>query len=79
MTDVAYVLVVCAYNWENLGYVNNSLTQLLMVDNTFSPVGTIPFGIWNFKGLEFTTHYGQFYNRLATATHARIIYRPDSK
>lgn len=63
MSDVAYVLVVCAYNWNNLGYVNTSLTQLVMVDNTFNPVESIRFGEWNFKGLQFTTHYGQFYNK----------------
>ena len=63
MVDVAYVLVVCAYNWKNWGCINTSLTQLLMVDNTFNPVDTISFGIWNFKGLTFTTHPGQWYNQ----------------
>lgn len=62
MSDVAYVIVVCAYNWENMGYVNNSLTQLGMVDSHFNPVDAIPFGEWDFKGLHFTTYYGQWYN-----------------
>lgn len=62
MADITYVLVVCAYNWKNLGYVDTSLTQLLMVDHTFSPIESIPFGRWNFKGLQFTTHPGQWYS-----------------
>ena len=62
MADVAYVLVVCAYNWKNLGYVNTSLTQLMMVDNAYNPVENIPFGGWNFKSLQFTTHPGQWYS-----------------
>ena len=62
MSDVAYVLVVCAYNWENMGYVNNSLTQLMMVDGLFNPVDAIPFGEWDFKGLCFVTYPGQWYN-----------------
>lgn len=63
MVDVAYILVVCAYNWKNWGYVNTSLTQLLIVDNSFNSVDSIPFGNWNFKGLQFTTHPGQWYNK----------------
>lgn len=63
MRDIAYVLVVCAYNWKNMGYVNTSLIQLLMVDSVFDPVESIPFGLWNFKGLQFSTHPGQFYNK----------------
>ena len=63
MIDVAYVLVVCAYNWKNLGYVNTSLTQLFMVDHSLYPLDSIPFGTWNFKGLQFTTHPGQLYNK----------------
>ena len=63
MSDVAYVLVVCTYNWENMGYVNNSLTQLVMVDGLFNPVDAIPFGEWDFKGLQFTTYPGQWYSK----------------
>ncbi|MDE5688394.1 MAG: hypothetical protein K2I18_07205 [Paramuribaculum sp.] len=62
MSDVAYILVVCAYNWKNMGYVNTSLTQLLMVDKDFNPVDEIPFGVWNFKGLQFTTFPYQWYS-----------------
>lgn len=63
MGDVAFVIVVCAYNWKNLGYLNTSLTQLLMVDSSFNPVDSISFGTWDFKGLQFTTHPGQWYNK----------------
>ena len=63
MDNIAYVLVVCAYNWENMGYINNSLTQLVMVDGMFNPVDAIPFGEWDFKGLEFTTFPGQWYSK----------------
>lgn len=62
MVDVAYIIVVSPYRWKNLGYTNTSLTQLLMVDNQFNPVESIPFGKWNFKGLNFTTHPGNYYN-----------------
>ena len=62
MVNIAYVIVVSAYNWKNMGYVNTSLTQLLMVDNAFEPVENISFGIWNFKGLMFVPHRGQYYN-----------------
>ncbi|MDE7467591.1 MAG: hypothetical protein K2M61_04475 [Muribaculaceae bacterium] len=63
MADVAYVIVVCAYNWKNWSYLNTSLTQLLMVDSSFNPVDSISFGAWDFKGLKFTTHPGQWYNQ----------------
>lgn len=62
MSDVACVIVVCAYRWQNMGYVNNSLTQLMMVDGSFSSIESLPFGAWNFRGLTFTTFYGQYYN-----------------
>lgn len=62
MADIAYVLVVCAYNWKNWGYVNTSLTQLLMADNAYNSVENIPFSAWNFKGLRFTKHPGQWYS-----------------
>ena len=62
MSDVACVLVVCAYNWKNMGYVNTSLIQLAMVDQSFQPIEKIQFGKWNFKGLQFTRFYGEYYN-----------------
>lgn len=62
MSDVEYIIVVCAHNWKNLGYVNTSLTQLLMVDKDFNSVEDIPFGEWSFKGLSFITFYGQWYS-----------------
>lgn len=62
MCDVEYIIVVCGYNWKNLGYNNQSLTQLLMVDKDFNPVDSIPFGEWIFKGLGFHTFPGQYYN-----------------
>lgn len=62
LTDKAFIIVVCAYNWSNWGYTNTSLTQLLMVDTKFDPIDGIRFGSWIFRGLQFTRHYGQFYN-----------------
>lgn len=63
MSDVAYVLVVCAYRWENLGYVNSSLTTLVMVDSGFQPVDKIPFGSWDMVSLDFTIRPGDWYNK----------------
>lgn len=77
MADVAYVLVVCAYNWKNLGYVNTSLTQLMMVDNAYNPVENIPFGGWNFKGLQFTTHPGQWYSAWCPLPILELISDPN--
>jgi len=34
-----------------------------MVDSSFNPVDSISFGTWDFKGLQFTTHPGQWYNK----------------
>ena len=62
MADVEYVIAVSAYQWTNLGYTNTSLTQLAVVDNKFEPVEGIEFGDWTFKGLDFTRHYGNYYN-----------------
>ena len=62
MCDVEYIIVVCAHNWENMGYINTSLTQLLMVDKHFNPIDGIQFGNWTFKGLGFTRHSGSYYN-----------------
>lgn len=63
MSDVAYVIVVCAYKWNNSIYTNTSLTQLIMADKNFNPIDSIPFGIWNFKGLQFTTFKGCWYDK----------------
>ena len=63
MVGVECVIVVCAYKWENMGYVNTSLTQLVMVDNLFNPIDGLQFGDWTFKGLGFTTRFGDYYNK----------------
>lgn len=62
MSNVGYIIVVCPYKWKNWGYVNISLTQLMMVDSNFEPVDSIHMGEWNFKGLGFITFPGTFYN-----------------
>lgn len=62
MVDVEYIIVVSAYQWTNLGYTNTSLTQIAMVNNKFEPVDGIQFGDWTFKGLNFTTRFGDYYN-----------------
>lgn len=61
MAGIAYVIVVTAYRWTNFGYVNTSLTTLMMVDNQFNPVDKIPFGSWDFE-LSFSRHPGSYYD-----------------
>lgn len=55
MSDVACVIVVCAYRRQNMGYVNNSLTQLMMVDGSFSPIESLTFEAWNFLRVDKST------------------------
>ncbi|MBD5343551.1 MAG: hypothetical protein HDR83_02175 [Bacteroides sp.] len=76
MDNIEYVIVVCAYRWENLGYTNASLTQLLMVDHDFNPVEYIPFGNWAFKELGFTTRPNDWYNKYMPYPHLELISDP---
>ena len=73
MCDVEYIIVVCAHNWKYLGCVNTSLTQLLMVDNEFNSIESIPFGEWAFKGLSFKWYRAwRPYPKLELVSNPRI-------
>lgn len=76
MSDVAYVIVVIKYRWQNMGYVNSSLTTLLMTDHEFNAVESIPFGEWNMT-LEFTGRYGDWYNKYAPYPVLTLASDPD--
>ena len=76
MSDVACVIVVCAYKWENFGYTNTSLTQLMMADKNFDPIDNIRFGIWNFKGLQFTTFESSWYDEYRPIPYLELSTDP---
>lgn len=76
MSDVEYIIAVCAYNWKNLGYTNSSLIQLVMVDHDFIPVDSIIFGKWAFKELGFTTRPFDWYNKYKPYPHLELISNP---
>lgn len=76
MSNVEYVIAVCAYSWKNLGYTNSSLTQLVMVDHDFYPVDSIIFGNWAFKELQFTLRYGDWYNKYKPYPALELITDP---
>ncbi|MBD5267697.1 MAG: hypothetical protein HDS41_05890 [Bacteroides sp.] len=76
MNDVEYVIAVCAYRWENLGYHNSSLTQLVMVDHDFNPVDSITFGNWALRELGFTNRINDWYNKYKPYPHLELISDP---
>ncbi len=76
MTDIGYIIAVCAYHWENLGYTNSSLMQLVMVDHDFNPVDKIIFGNWAFVELGFTTRPFDWYNKYKPYPHLELISDP---
>ena len=76
MSDVEYVIAVCAYRWINLGYTNSSLTQLVLVDHDFNPVDSIIFGNWAFKELKFTLRPYDWYNQYKPYPALELISDP---
>lgn len=60
--DTEWIIVVAPYNWENLGYTNTSLKMIGMFNRYFVRTTEIPFGDWYLTGIEFVTHFGQYYN-----------------
>ncbi|MDE6824923.1 MAG: hypothetical protein K2J27_09420 [Duncaniella sp.] len=77
MSQIAYIIVVTAHRWTNLGYTNTSLITLGMFDANYNPVETIPFGEWQMDKLNFIQFYGSYYDCYRPYPQLSLVSDPE--